>query len=158
MPRHPHEPTALRLIVRRAPCRCSSTPCSCPPSALQFSTPLTPGWSMVARNPAEVALAIERAWVESTIAAYARLRGVLFDLAETEEEIPPEAFAVTRRHPGEPDPDDRAEHRRRTKHPRTHDPEDWVECEDGAMLSPSGQRWGPETRVASAVRARRDER
>jgi hypothetical protein len=144
LPRHPHEPAALRLIVRRTPT-----------GGLCFSTPLTPGWSMVATCPAEVPLAIERAWSEATIAAYARLRGVLYDLAETEETIPPEAYAVGRRHPDEePDP---TEHRRRTKHPHTHPPEQWVECSDGAMLSPGGQKYGPTTRVASAVRARREQ-
>lgn len=148
MPRHPHEPAALRLIVRRTPS-----------GGLCFSTPITPGWAMVATRPADVPRVIEAAWTEATIAAYARLRGVIYDLAETEETIPPEAYAAGRRHSAEePDPDDRAEHRRRTKHPHTHPPENWVECSDGAMLSPAGQRYGPATRVASAVRARREQR
>lgn len=150
---HAHEPAALRLVVRRAPCRCTRRPCRCG-DALLLSTPLTPGWSFVAATPAEVARGIEAAWQEATIAAYARLRGVLYDLAATEEEIPPEAYPAGRRHPAEtPAP---GEHRRRTKHPRTHPPDAWVELEDGGYLSPRGRRYGPQTRVASAVRSRRD--
>lgn len=142
----PHEPAALRLVVRR-----------CPDGGVLISTPITPGWAMRATCPAEIALAIERAWTEATVAAYARLRGVLYDLAETEEVIPPEAYAAGRPHPAEaPAPEDTAERRRRTKHPRTHPPEQWVECSDGALLSPTGRRYGPTTRVASAVRARRE--
>lgn len=152
MPRHAHEPAALRLVVSREPCTCRGL---CSGSHLRLSTPITPGWSFVARCPAEVARGIEEAWSEATIAAYARLKGVLYDLAETEEEIPPEAYPRTRLHPGEePTVADRAEHRRRTKHPTTHAPERWVELSDGAMLSPRGHRYGPQTRVASAVRAR----
>lgn len=159
MTRHAHEPAALRLIVRRAPCRCAggrTGRCTCPPGALEFTTPLTPGWAMVARCPAEVPLVIEQAWNEATIAAYARLRGVLYDLAETEEEVPPEAYARTRPHPAEElSQEDRAERRRRTKHPNTHDPDCWVELSDGGYLSPRGRRYGPQTRVASAVRSAR---
>lgn len=159
MPRHPHEPVALRLVVAREDCRCRGL---CSGTHLRFTTPLTPGWSVVATTPAGVSRAIEEAWNEATIAAYARLRGVLYDLAETEETIPPEAYAAGRAHPAELDSArddavaDEVERRRRTKHPRTHPPEAWVECTDGAMLSPKGRRWGPQTRVASAVRARRE--
>jgi hypothetical protein len=152
MARHPHEPAALRLVVRRAPCTCRG---SCSASHLVITTPITPGWAMPVTTPAELALAVERAWTEATIAAYARLRGVLYDLAETEERIPEEAYAQGRRHPAEAEPD-RVERRRRTKHPGTHPPEQWVELSDGALLSPRGRRYGPETRVASAVRARLD--
>jgi hypothetical protein len=145
MTHRPHEPAALRLIVSRTPT-----------GALRFTTPLTPGWAMVATCPAEVPLAIERAWCEASIAAYARLRGVLYDLAETEEVVPPEAYARTRPHPGEtPTEEDRLARRRRTKHPQTHDPECWVELSDGSYRSPRGRNYGPQTRVASAVRAAR---
>lgn len=139
-----HEPAALRLIVRRTD------------DGLILSTPLTPGWAFCARTPAEVSLGIERAWTEATLAAYARLRGVLYDLAETEDEVPPEAYARTRPHPAEQPTEERqAERRRRSKHPNTHDPECWVELSDGGYLSPRGRRYGPQTRVASAVRQAR---
>lgn len=156
MPHHTHEPSTLRLVVTRLDCSCRG---ACSGMHLRLSTPLTPGWSFVATCPAEVARGIEAAWSEATIAAYARLRGVLYDLAETEEQIPAEAYAVTRPHPAEaPDPADRAARRRRTKHPETHDPACWVELSDGGLLSPSGRKYGPGTRVASAVRARMDPR
>jgi hypothetical protein len=145
---HPHEPAALRLVIRRAPT-----------GGLLVTTPITPGWCAHAACPAELAQVIERAWVEATVAAYARLRGVLYDLAETEECIPPEAYpASDRPHPAEtPTEAERVERRRRTKHPRTHPPERWAELSDGALLSPTGRRYGPATRVASAVRARKEQ-
>jgi hypothetical protein len=153
---HAHQPAALRLVIRRAPCRCVHRPCVCPPGALVLSTPLTPGWSFVATCPAEVVRGIEQAWNEATIAAYARLRGVMYDLAETEETVPAAAYTTTRPHPAEaPDDTDRTRRRRRTKHPATHDPECWVELSDGGWLSPRGRHYGPETRVASAVRSAR---
>lgn len=144
--RRPHEPESLTIIVSRSP-----------GGGLVLSCPLCPGWAVPARTPAELAQRMEQAWAEAAIAAYARLRGVIYDLAETEEEIPPAAFpAVETRHPAEePDELTQARRRRRQRHPATHEPEQWVELADGSMLSPKGRRYGPQTRVASAVRARR---
>jgi hypothetical protein len=144
--RRPHEPEQLTVFVSRRP-----------GGGFILSTPLCPGWAVPARTPAELAQMMERAWCEAAIAAYARLRGVLYDLAETEECIPPAAYpAVETRHPAEePDEVTRARQRRRQRHPATHEPEQWQELEDGSMLSPRGRRYGPETRVASAVRRAR---
>lgn len=143
--RRPHEPTELRLIVRRGD-----------DGRLLLSTPMTPGWCVPAATPAELARGIEQAFAECAIAAYARLRGALYDLAETEETIPPEAYPRGARHPAEPEPAepepvDEVTRRRRKKHPRTHEPEDWVELGDGAVLSPAGRRYGPETPHARRV-------
>lgn len=125
-----------------------------PDGALRLSSPWTPGWAYVARCPASLARGVELAYAEAAIAAYARLRGVLYDLAETEEQIPPEAYARGTRHPEEPVLDE-VERRRRRNHPNTHAPEAWVELSDGAMLSPGGKRYRPDSLVASRVRARR---
>lgn len=141
----PHEPEQLTILISRRP-----------GGGFLLRTPLCPGWCVPARDPAELALAMERAWCEAALAAYARLRGALYDLAETEECVPPEAFpAVATAHPGDSDEVEEARRRRRQRHPATHEPERWVELPDGGMLSPTGRRYGPETRVASAVRARR---
>lgn len=141
--RRPHEPEIMQLLVRRTP-----------DGGLVLSTPLTPGWAVPARTPAELAQRIEQAWLEYACAAYARVRGVCYDLAETEEEIPPEAFAVGREHPAEaPDEIDRA--RRRRAQRGIHQPEEWVELSDGRWMSPSGQKYGPQTLVASRVRRAR---
>jgi hypothetical protein len=141
--RRPHEPNELRLIVARGDT-----------GGLVIRTPMTPGWAFHAATPAALARGVEQAFQECAIAAYARLRGALYDLAETEERIPPEAYAHGSLHPAEPQLDE-VERRRRRNHPGTHPPEAWVELEDGFMLSPRGQRYRPDSLVASRVRARR---
>lgn len=143
-PRRPHEPTELRLLVRRGD-----------DGTLLLSTPMTPGWCVPASTPAELARGIEQAFTECALAAYARLRGVLYDLAETEDEIPAEAYARGARHPAEPpaddEPVDEVTRRRRKKHPKTHEPEDWVELSDGYVRSPAGRRYAPHTPQARRV-------
>lgn len=144
-PRRPHEPTELRLIVRRSP-----------EGGLLLSTPMTPGWCVPAGTPGELARGIEQAFTECALAAYARLRGALYDLAETEEVIPPEAYAAGALHPAEPEPAepapvDEVAQRRRKKHPRTHEPTDWTLLDDGAVLSPKGRRYSPDTPHARRV-------
>jgi hypothetical protein len=90
--RRPHEPESLTLEVSRMD-----------GGGLILRCPLAPGWAVPARTPAELAVRMEQAWQEAAIAAYARLRGMLYDLAETEETIPPEAFPATEGvHPAEP--------------------------------------------------------
>jgi hypothetical protein len=142
-PRRPHEPAELRLTLSRGP-----------DGGLVIRTPMTPGWAFCAMTPAQLAHGIEQAFAECAIAAYARFRGVLYDLAETEEEVPAAALSAGSRHPAEPTLDE-VERRRRRNHPGTHPPEAWVELEDGAMLSPRGKRYRPDSLTASRVRARR---
>jgi hypothetical protein len=123
-----------------------------PDGRVVLSTPLTPGWSFCAPTPAELARGIEQAWTEYAIAAYARLRGALYDLAETEEVIPPEAYAQTREHPCEvPDEVERQRRKRRIDHPATYEPEQWTELSDGHWLSPTGRRYRPDTKQVRAV-------
>lgn len=141
--RRPHEPAELRLLVRRAP-----------DGGLLLSTPMTPGWCVPAGTPAELARGIEQAFTECALAAYARLRGALYDLAEHEEVIPPEAYPAGARHPAEPEPVpevDEVTRRRRTKHPKTHPPEAWQELPDGRLLSPGGRRYSREHPQAQRV-------
>lgn len=134
----------MQLLVRRTP-----------DGGLLISTPLTPGWCVPAKCPAELAQRIEQAWLEYACAAYARVRGTLYDLAATEERIPPEAYAQGREHPAET-PDEVDQARRRRAQRGIHQPEEWVELPDGGMLSPAGRRYGPETLVASRVRRARE--
>lgn len=139
--RRPHEPESLTLEVSRRDGGGFILRCS-----------LAPGWAVPARTPAELAVRMEQAWQEAAIAAYARLRGMLYDLAETEEVIPPEAFPVSVTvHPAEPADEVAVRRRRRQRHPATHPPEQWVELEDGRWMSPTGRRYGPETRQVRAV-------
>lgn len=141
----PHEPDVIQLLVSRKP-----------GGGFILRTPFTPGWSYPASCPAELARGVELACAEYAVAAYARLRGILYDLAELEEHIPAEAYAQGSPHPGDaPDEVEVARQRRRERHPATHEPEQWTELEDGRWLSPTGRRYGPDTRVASAVRRAR---
>jgi hypothetical protein len=84
--RRPHEPEQLTVQVTRRP-----------GGGFVLSCPLCPGWAVPARTPAELAQRMEQAWAEAAVAAYARLRGVLYDLADTEETIPPGAYPASPR-------------------------------------------------------------
>jgi hypothetical protein len=146
--RRPHEPEQLTVFVSRGP-----------GGRLILRTPLTPGWAFPATCPAELARGIEQAWTECALAAYARLRGALYELAETEEVIPPEAYAHGAEHPAEtPDEVEAARRRKRARHPATHEPEQWTELSDGGWLSPTGRRYGPDTKQVRAVVASRGTR
>lgn len=143
--RRAHEPAELNLRVRREP-----------DGALTFSMPTCPGWAFTAHRPQQIGEALVRCYREAAIAAYARLRGVAYDVAAItdEEELPPGAHApTTRRHPAEPEPprEDEVAKRRRVKHPRTHPPEEWVELGDGNWRSPSGHRYSPTSRQVRTI-------
>jgi hypothetical protein len=148
--RRAHEPAELTLHVRRLG-----------DGSLRFATPTCPGWAFVATRPQQIGEAIARAYTEAQVAAYSRLRGVLYDVAaETDEEELPAGVldAATPRtspHPAEPAPprEDEVGRRRRRKHPRTHLPEEWVELDSGYWRSPTGRRYGPTTAVVASVRA-----
>lgn len=146
--RRRHEPAELILTVRRLD-----------DGRLRFGTPTCPGWAFTAHRPSQIGEAIARAYTEAAVAAYARLHGVLYDVAAATdpEELPEGALAAAtprgRRHPAEPVPApvDEVTRKRRTKHPRTHPPEEWRRLDDGAWLSPRGHRYAPESRQVQAV-------
>jgi hypothetical protein len=142
----PHEPEQLPIFVSRNP-----------HGGFVLRSPLCPGWAVPARTPAELAQMMEQAWTEAAIAAYARLRGTLYDLAETEEVIPREAYvAVDTCHPAEaPDEVEQQRRKKRARHPATHAPEQWTELSDGRWLSPAGHRYGPDTKQVRAIVASR---
>jgi hypothetical protein len=83
--RRRHEPAELILTVRRLD-----------DGRLRFGTPTCPGWAFTAHRPQQIGEAIARAYTEAAVAAYARLHGVLYDVAaETDpEELPPGALAA----------------------------------------------------------------
>jgi hypothetical protein len=147
--RRRHEPAELTLTVRRLD-----------DGRLRFGTPTCPGWAFTAHRPSQIGEAIARAYTEAAVAAYARLHGVLYDVAAATDpwELPAGALAAAqprgRRHPAEPappPPEDEVARRRRTKHPRTHPPQDWQRLDDGAWRSPTGRRYAPDSRQVQAV-------
>lgn len=143
--RRAHEPVELSLTIRRRA-----------DGALVFTTASCPGWAFTARRPQQIGEAIVQAYREAAVAAYARLRGVAYDVAAItdEEELPVGAYAPsTTRHPAEPEPprEDEVAKRRRTKHPRTHPPQEWVELDDGHWRSPGGHRYSPSSRQVRTI-------
>lgn len=143
--RRAHEPAELTLRVRREE-----------NGNLTFSTPSCPGWAFTARQPAQIGQAIARAYTEAAVAAYAKLRGVAYDVAALtdEEELPAGAYTPRgSRHPAEPEAprEDEVAKRRRVKHPRTHPPEEWVELGDGYWRSPGGGRYRPDSRQVRTI-------
>jgi hypothetical protein len=145
--RRPHEPAELTLRVRRLD-----------DGALLFTTPLCPGWAFSARRPQQIGEAIARCYREAAIAAYARLHGVMYDVAaETHPEELPGGLAAatprTRRHPQEPEPEqeDEVARQRRTKHPSTYPPTAWQRLDDGRWRSPGGGTYSPTSRQVQAV-------
>jgi hypothetical protein len=68
--RRRHEPAELTLTVRRLD-----------DGRLRFGTPTCPGWAFTAHRPSQIGEAIARAYTEAAVAAYARLHGVLYDVA-----------------------------------------------------------------------------
>jgi hypothetical protein len=114
--RRRHEPAELTLTVRRLD-----------DGRLRFGTPTCPGWAFTAHRPSQIGEAIARAYTEAAVAAYARLHGVLYDVAAATDpgELPAGALAAAqprgRRHPAEPappPPEDEVARRRRTKRTR----------------------------------------
>jgi hypothetical protein len=145
--RRTHEPAELTLRVRRLD-----------DGRLRFTLPQCPGWAFTAHRPAMIGEAIARCYTEATIAAYARLRGVVYDVAaETHPDelpVPVEALTPrTTRHPAEPAPPpvDEVARRRSTKHPRTYAPDEWQQLPDGRWRSPGGGTYRPDSRQVQAV-------
>lgn len=107
----------------------------------RFTLPRAPGWAAVARNPAEAAHAIRRAFTEAQIVAYSDWRGTIYDSPEA---AGPE-FRRSR---------PRARSSRRCD---VYHPTEWRLDVDGYWISPKGHRY-PENRqvVQRVMRARRD--
>jgi hypothetical protein len=118
---------------------------------MRISTPHARGWAAVARTPMELARGLAQAFVETSVAAYARGRGEAYDLDVLTSHVPGDALANL--------PPQRV----RSKSPqrrKAHSPADWqkvtMEDRSGAMWrSPGGRMYGAETAaVRSVVRKR----
>jgi hypothetical protein len=92
---------------------------------LLLSSPHLPGWRTTARGPAGLAQAVEAAWRENAVRAYANGRGERYDLAE-------HADAEGRTGDGE-----------------------WHDNRDGTWTSPAGSRWREDTATVQNLIANR---
>lgn len=120
-----------------------------PGGLLRVSAPGAQGWAAAARSPHELARAIQAAFTEHDIAAYAAGHGRVYDGQ-------PAALGVDARggQPRPARPDRKPSPRRRSD---TYDPAAWRVDEVGRLVSPSGKRSYPATSwVAQRVIAQRE--
>jgi hypothetical protein len=121
----------------------------------RIETPLTRGWASVVRTQAELARAIECAFVEVTIAGYARSRNAKYDLSQLTEQDAADPRTALTAAAGTP-----PTHRppRASGRPPQHDPAAWVKLPDGRWQAPGGRRFRPDAQVVRNVVALRRER
>jgi hypothetical protein len=126
-----------------------------PDGRLRVETPLTRGWSSVVRSPHELARAVEAAFIEVTIAGYARSRNAKYDLSLLTEQVdddPRTALVASAATPPTHRPP------RTSGTPSRHDPARWSKLPDGYWLAPSGRRFRPDSQVVGNVIKLREER
>jgi hypothetical protein len=124
-----------------------------PGGKVRFETPLTRGWSSVASTPHEVVRAIEAAFVEVTIAGYARTRNAKYDLSKLTEQDPADPRTALTAAADTP-----ATHRPvRSGRPPRHNPAAWQKLPDGRWQAPGGRKYRPESQVVRNVLALRRE-
>jgi len=131
-----------------------------PNGRLRISTPTARGWAAVAGTQPELARAIQGAFTEAQVAAYARWRGTQYDLDALTAHVPGDALAGRKpqRVQGRGKTDKRAP---RTgegwsygqQRPDVHLPNEWAEQPDGRWRSPSGRMYRAD--AAQVVRVRR---
>jgi hypothetical protein len=127
---------------------------SLPDGSLRVTTPTARGWAAVARSQADLARAVQGAFTEAQVAAYAAWRGTTYDLSEITDHVPGDPLAPPR-------PKRRA---RRTRggdgwgygqqRPDVHLPTEWTELPDGRWRSPGGRAYRADAAVVQRVRAR----
>lgn len=131
-----HRPTMIPLTVEYLP-----------GGRVRVETPLTRGWSSVARNPQELARAVEAAFVEVTIAGYARSHREKYDLSALTEVVEGEQRTALTAAADTP-----PTHRPgRSGTPVRHNPAAWSKLPDGRWLAPSGRKFREETQVVQNV-------
>lgn len=118
----------------------------------RISTPHARGWAAVARTQAELARGLSQAFIETSVAAYARGRGEAYDLDVLTSHVPGDPLA------------NRPPQRVRSRSPqrrKSHSPADWQKVamtdQSGSMWrSPAGRMYGEATlAVQSVIRKRR---
>ena len=132
-PRQPVGPAPVAHQVRELTIKIESIP-----EGLRISTPTARGWAVVARTEPEVSRAIQSAFTEAQVAAYARAHGMTYDLDALTSAVagdpmaPPIKRPRSRRGEG-------VGWRRGQRRPDVHDPADWLRLESGDWRSPGGK-------------------
>lgn len=129
-----------------------------PNGRLRISTPTARGWAAVAGNQPELARAIQGAFCEAQVAAYARWRGTQYDLDAMTAHVPGDPLAGRKPQRQQAKGNKRAA---RTgegwaygqQRPDVHLPNEWAEQPDGRWRSPSGRMYRAD--AAQVIRVRR---
>lgn len=138
-----HRPTMIPLTVAHLP-----------DGRMRIETPLTRGWAAVVSTPHELARAVETAFIEVTVAGYARSRNAKYDLSRLTEQVEGDQRTALTAAAGTP-----PTHRPvRSGRPVRHDPASWQKLPDGRWQAPGGRRYRPESQVVQNVLALRRER
>ena len=117
-----------------------------PSGRYRLSTPHARGWAADVGNQTQLARAIAAAFVEVSVASYARAKGTPYDLDALTEQVAGDALASQPRTRSQV----YARPRRKTYHPG-----DWTKFEDGRWRSPSGRMYRADTRqVQGVIKAR----
>lgn len=124
-----------------------------PDGRWRIETPLTRGWSSVVSTPQELTRAVHEAFVEVTIAGYARSRNAKYDLSKLTEQVDGDPRTSLVAAAGTP-----PTHRPiRTGRPPRHDPSSWSKLADGRWQAPGGRKYHPESQVVrNVLRLRED--
>lgn len=133
--------------------------------ALRVSSPDAPGWSSVATDRVALLRAIDEAFSEAAVAAYARSRGKPYDVA-LHDQAAEEASLTGKVLPLHPAARERmmqglacsvggALEGHSTRPGDVHDPLAWRPLADGRWVSPSGRTYGANTQVVQRVMEKR---
>jgi hypothetical protein len=118
------------------------------PEGLRLSTPTAQGWAAVVQNQHQLVAALQAAFTEAQIAAYARWRNSTYDLADLTSRDDTDPLVA-------PPPHERTRRRPRARRD-LYDPKDWTLTGEGRYRSPSGRTYAPEStmgrNIASAWR------
>jgi hypothetical protein len=117
-----------------------------PSGGVRVSSPQARGWAAVARNPHELARALQMAFTEVTVAGYAAWKGEVYDqdaLTDVDPTDPRTALPPPTRT------------RNRITRSDARNPADWKRLDDGRWRSPGGRYYGDDTQLVQRVRANR---
>jgi len=112
----------------------------------RLSSPQARGWAAVATTQRDLAIALQRGFVEVSCASYARAKGSHYDLDALTTHVPSDPLASTpqRRVRGQ-----------RAKRREAYAPEAWTKYDDGRWRSPAGRVYRADSMaVKNVVRKR----
>lgn len=130
-----HTPQAIQVLLERMP-----------GGGYRMSTPHARGWAATCHTPLQLASAAATAFNETSVAAYARAHGAVYDLDQLTGQVVGDPIAGA------------ATGRRKTQRKgrrAAHSPADWSMTDTGAWRSPAGRIYGKDTLTVQRVIAKR---